>query len=105
MFAGILANTRFLVDKSEIWDHFEDESIMARKNWKGPLGGPIGPHTSTFSCSRNFGIVCIVFEIVGWVINFPWEHARHSQGGGSDISRYAHHVLNDTVVHTQSWVA
>lgn len=46
MFAMMRAKTRFLEESSEVFDHFAEASIMARKKRKGPEGGSIGPHTS-----------------------------------------------------------
>jgi hypothetical protein len=53
------AKTRFLVDSSNTWGHYDDESIIAKKNLNGPLFGFVGLHTSAFICSRNLGIKCI----------------------------------------------
>jgi hypothetical protein len=57
MFANMRENTKFLVDKRKICDHFDEESSIARKNLNGPLAGSMGPHTFALSCSRIFGIV------------------------------------------------
>jgi hypothetical protein len=46
------AKTRFIVDSSNTWGHFNDESIIAKKNLNGPLFGSVGLHTS----SRPFDV-------------------------------------------------
>lgn len=77
MWDRILPNARFLVDNNETCSHLVDESIRTKKYLNGPLGGSIGPHISTFICSKKFGIDLIVFDIAGLVIIFPCEHAIH----------------------------
>lgn len=59
------AKTRFLVDSSNTWGHFDDESIIAKKNLNGPLFGSVGLHTLAFICSSNLGIECIALCIAG----------------------------------------
>lgn len=70
------AMTKLRADISDTWDHFVDEQIMTRKKRKGPLGGSMGPHTSTFNCSRKAGILFNVFDNEGLNTNLPCEHAR-----------------------------
>lgn len=71
MFSSMRANTRFLMDNSEICDHFEDESMIARKNRNSLLGGSIEPQTSALSYSRNLGSAWTVLDIDGQIISFP----------------------------------
>lgn len=66
-----LEKTKFLVEISETCDHLVEEKMITRKYRNGPLGGSMGPQTSTFNCAKNSGIFKIFFD-VGWrVISLP----------------------------------
>lgn len=77
IWASILENTKFRVDNSDTCDHFEEASVITKKNQNGPLGGCIGPHTSAWILSKKFGMLFSAVLGDGLIIIFPCEQVRH----------------------------